>query len=137
MPENPEVAGILGVEDPFAVAQPRDHRAAGFLAEHVAVGQAPLAPGLFDELRQAARDGAEEPVAGVDDFVRGVVLALGAGSGLGRRIVRRRARGYGRWRPADCPEPEDWTGPPRLSGSRADKDEERAMVRITARIECS
>src|SRR5262245_9401959 len=32
LPEHPQVAGILGVEDALAIAQSRDHRAAGLLA---------------------------------------------------------------------------------------------------------
>src|SRR5713101_2874516 len=56
LPEDPQVAGILGIERAFAIAQPRDYGAAGLLAEDVAVGQAPLAPRLLDDLGEPARD---------------------------------------------------------------------------------
>src|SRR6266478_2905943 len=69
-------AGILGVEDAFAVAQPCNHRAAGFLSEHVTVGQPELAARLLDDLREASRNGAEKAVTGIDDFVRGVLRGL-------------------------------------------------------------
>src|SRR5262249_10010715 len=103
LPEHSEVAGILGVEDAFPVTQPCDHGAAGFLAEHVAVGQAKLAARLLDDLREPARDGAEEAVAGVDGRVRGIVRALRFRA-LRLRRWRRRSlvlRGLGRW--GRCP----------------------------------
>src|SRR5262245_59212736 len=86
LPKDPEVAGVLGVEDAFAVTQPRDHGAAGFLPQHVAVGEPKLATRLLDYLREAPRDGAEETVAGIDDFVRGVLRALRSGPARRRRI---------------------------------------------------
>ena len=70
LPVDPQVAGVLGVERAFAVAQPADEGAAGFLAEDVAVRQAPLADGLLDHLREPARHAAEKAVAGIEDFAR-------------------------------------------------------------------
>ena len=46
LPEHAQIAGILGVERAVAVAQAADEGAAGFLAQHIAVGQAPLAARL-------------------------------------------------------------------------------------------
>jgi len=43
LPVDPQVAGILGVQRAFTVAQAGDEGAGAFLAEHIAVGQAPLA----------------------------------------------------------------------------------------------
>src|SRR5262249_811723 len=76
LPKNPEVTGILGVEDAFPVAQSRNHRAAAFLAEHVTVGEPKLANRLLDDLRELTRNRAEKAVTGVDDFIRGVLRAL-------------------------------------------------------------
>src|SRR5262249_54355211 len=98
---------ILGVEDTLPVAQSRDHGAAGLLAEHVAIGQAPLASRLLDDLRQPARDRAEEAVTGIDDLARGgllTLLILRRGHGRRRlisrwrRVRRRRGRIVPRWR---------------------------------------
>src|SRR6516162_9071552 len=44
LPKDPEVAGVLGVEDAFAVTQPGDHGAAGFLPQDVTVGEANWLP---------------------------------------------------------------------------------------------
>src|SRR5207253_8127939 len=43
LPVDAQVAGVLGVERTLAVTQAGDERAGPFLAEHIAVGQAPLA----------------------------------------------------------------------------------------------
>src|SRR5438445_4206574 len=80
LPKDPEIAGVLGVEDAFAVTQPGDHRAAGFLSQHVALGQSELASRLLHDLREPPRDGAEETVTGIDDFVRGILRALRSGT---------------------------------------------------------
>src|SRR6266852_6437839 len=55
LPEHPQVAGILGVEHAVAVADAGHDRAAGLLAEDVAVRQTPLAARLLDDLGEAAR----------------------------------------------------------------------------------
>src|SRR4029077_4389969 len=65
-----QIAGVLGVEDAFAVAEACDESACGLLAEDIAVRQTPLAHRLFDPLCETAGDGAEEAMAGVDDLAR-------------------------------------------------------------------
>src|ERR1043166_1870162 len=82
LPEYLQVASILCVEDAFAVTDPDHQRAAGLLAEHVAVGQTPLADGLLDNGGKPARYSAEEAVAGRDEFP--------GQEGVGRRTLRRR-----------------------------------------------
>src|SRR5207245_8339441 len=84
LPVDSKIAGILGVQDSLPVTQPRDNRAAGLLAEDISVGKAPLAARFLDDLRQPARNRAEKPMTGVDNFVRGVLPALGRGT-AGRR----------------------------------------------------
>src|SRR6516165_4058242 len=100
LPKDPEVAGVLGVEDAFAVTQSGDHGAAGFLSQHVAVGESKLAPRLLHDLREPPRNGAEETVTGIDDFVRGILRALRSGAARRRRRIglswRRRRIGLGR-----------------------------------------
>src|SRR5215470_13448591 len=74
--QHPDGAGILGVEDAFPVAQPRNHRAAACLAQHVTVGEPELAARLLDDLRELTRNCAEKAVTGIDNFIRGVLRAL-------------------------------------------------------------
>src|SRR3984893_14331022 len=87
LPIHPKVAGILGIENAFPVTQSGHHRAAGLLSQHVSVGEAPLAPGFFDDLGEPARARAEEAVTGIDDLVGGI-LAPG-GCALGALVGRR------------------------------------------------
>src|SRR5713101_7054423 len=86
LPIDPQIAGVLGVQRAFAVTQPADESAAGFLAEDVAVVQAPLAHRPLDDLRQAARNPAEELVTRVYQLMGG---KPGVG-GLRRRLSGRR-----------------------------------------------
>src|SRR3979490_2889057 len=74
LPVDAQIAGILGVERAFAVAQPGDKGAGAFLAENVAVRQAPLADRALDHRGEAARDVAEKLVPGADQFVGPVVV---------------------------------------------------------------
>ena len=97
LPVDPQVAGILGVERAFAVPQSGDKGATAFLAENVAVRQAPLADGAFDHRGEAAGDVAEKPVSGVDQFVRAeggwAGFALWRRQWLGRRLLRGNGHG--------------------------------------------
>src|SRR5450631_4075059 len=71
LPEHLEITGILGIEHAFAIAQAAEKGAPGLLAKHVSIGQAPLRDRLFDQGGEAARDGAEKAMAGIDQFAGG------------------------------------------------------------------
>jgi len=88
LPENLALAGILGTERAFAIAQAADDGAGAFLAEDVAVGQAMLRNRSLDDAGQPLRDAAEKLVAGIEDFVGRILArrvrpgdALAAGGG--------------------------------------------------------
>src|SRR5260370_24593717 len=85
-PSRAHLAAVVGARRGSAGPQPADESAAGFLAEDVAVGKAPLAPRRLDDLRQAARNSAEELVTRVYQLMGG---KPGVG-GLRRRLSGRR-----------------------------------------------
>ena len=68
----------MTISEKILAAHAGKERAAGFLAEHIAVRLAPLAHRPFDDRGEPARDRTEELVAGIDEFSRqvgaGVVL---------------------------------------------------------------
>ena len=78
-------AGVLGVEGALAVAQPGHERAAGILAQNVAVRAALLLEGVLNHAGEPLADRAEEAVAGLQDFARGVAA-------IARVVVVARAR---------------------------------------------
>jgi hypothetical protein len=60
-------------------AQAAEKGAPGFLAQHISIGQAPLADRLLDQAGKPARHGAEKLLAGTDQFAggKGRLLLLG------------------------------------------------------------
>src|SRR5262249_11582440 len=96
LPIDPEIAGILGVERAFAVAETGDESAGAFLAEDVTVGQAPLADRALDHRGQAAGDVAEESVPGADQLIR--TVSIRARRTLWRWQIGRRRGTLGRSR---------------------------------------
>src|SRR5262249_5681182 len=78
-------ARVLGVERSLAVAEACDKCTAGILAEDVAIRPPLLLERVLDDVRQTFAHRAEEAVAGIDDLV------LGVGVAVGRRRSRRRA----------------------------------------------
>src|SRR5260370_30334098 len=97
-PSRAHLAAVVGARRGSAGPQPADEGAAGFLAEDVAVGQAPLAHRPLDDLRHAARNPAEELVSRVYQLMRGKPGAAGLLRCLSRR--RRSSRPEAPPRPA-------------------------------------
>src|ERR1700733_7602934 len=90
LPEHTDIARVLGVKRSIPIAKPADKGAAGFLAEDVSVGLAPLTHCFLDDRRQSARNAPEKMVAGVYKFVRRVAVAC-------RRLPRDRRLRPGRY----------------------------------------
>src|SRR5690606_38370941 len=84
LPIDFQIAGIFGVEGALAVAQTRDEGPRAFLAQDVAVRQAPLADRTFDDGCETPRDVAEEPGSGFEEFIR----RIGAGTAVPMRRLR-------------------------------------------------
>ena len=59
------------------VAQASDEGAAGLFAQHVSVGQSPLAGGLLDCPGEALRNSAKKALAGIHKFARSKGLLAG------------------------------------------------------------
>src|SRR5215471_19336708 len=76
LPEHAQIASVAGIERALAIAQPRNERAARFLAENVAVGLSPVADRLLDDLCKPARHFPEESMAGIDEVARRVARRL-------------------------------------------------------------
>src|SRR6478672_5674576 len=69
LPEHTRITGIPRIEGPFAVPQTADEGAARFLAQNIAIRQAPLAYRFLDNGGEPVRDAAEEVMAGIDNLV--------------------------------------------------------------------
>src|SRR3954468_7914598 len=83
LPVHPQVTRVLGVEGAFAIAKSANESAAALLTEDVAVRLPPGGEGALDHAGEAARDAAEEFMAGVEDFIRRIAFG-------GLRACRRR-----------------------------------------------
>ena len=74
LPEDPQVATILGVESALAVSQTADECTTSFLAEDVTVRLTPLVHGFLDNQSNALRYTAKEVMASIHNFNGGVLL---------------------------------------------------------------
>ncbi len=78
------VARVLGVEGPFAIAQPGNEGAARLLAQDIAVRLAGALEGEFDGLGETHGYATEETMAGLLDLVHGeAAMVLGLGRYIG------------------------------------------------------
>src|SRR6185437_903867 len=93
LPIDSLAAGVAGEHFAFAVSQAPHERARGLLAENIGVGQAPAPARFLDALREPARNGAKEPLAVVDDLLRGELR--GSVGSRGRRESGGARRGQG------------------------------------------
>ena len=87
-----QVSGIFRTERALAITQAADERPAALFAEHVTVGQTPLADGFLHDGGEAARYAAEKAVPGIDDLVRRELLRLRLARRRSGRIGLRRLR---------------------------------------------
>jgi hypothetical protein len=76
-PAPPELPGLIGASVWITpVAQASDEGAAGLFAQHVSVGQSPLAGGLLNYPGKALRNSAKKALAGIHKFARSKGLLL-------------------------------------------------------------